>query len=305
MARQKSRRAGRRVKDKWKSKSWYRIVAPDMFDGAIVGETPASEPEELLGRTAEISLQDLTGDFSKVHIKAQFKVNGVRGGECVTRFIGHDMTSDYIRRLTRRRRSKIDSVFDTRTKEGYQVRIKILSVTDKRINSSIKQSIRDRMKHILDEVVPQSTLPELVSKMIFSGLAKKIKKETKDIYPLKRVEIRKSEVRSVPSDEELDEKIISEEELEEEAEKKAEEEEEEELEEEAIVDKKKKKTKPEVIEEFKNIEGVGPTMAEKLYDGGYESLEDLREATKEALTDVEGVGPAFSEKIIKALHPDE
>ena len=303
MARQKSRRAGRRVKDKWKSKSWYRIVAPDMFDGAIVGETPASEPEELLGRTAEISLQDLTGDFSKVHIKAQFKVNGVRGGECVTKFIGHDMTSDYIRRLTRRRRSKIDSVFDTRTKEGYVVRIKILSVTDKRINSSIKQSIRDRMKKLLDDIVPQCTLPELVSKMIFSNLAKQVKKETKDIYPLKRVEIRKSEVRSVPSDEELDEKIISEEELKKEEEKA--EEDKEEAKEEPVVEKKEKKTKPEVLEAFKDIEGVGPTMAEKLYDGGYKSIEQLKEASQDELTEVEGVGPAFSEKIIKALHPDK
>ncbi len=301
MARQKSRRAGRRVKDKWKSKSWYRIVAPDMFDGAVVGETPAAEPEELLGRTASISLQDLTGDFSKVHIKAEFKVNGVRGGECVTRFIGHDMTSDYIRRLTRRRRSKIDSVFDTRTKEGYQVRIKILSVTDKRINSSIKQSLRKKMKEILDEVVPNSTLPELVSKMIFSNLAKKIKKETKEIYPLKRVEIRKSEVRSVPSDEELDEKIVSQEELDEQAEEEAEED----AEEEKVKKVEKKKTKPKVIEEFQGIEGVGPTMAEKLYDGGYKSLEELKEATKEDLKDVEGVGPAFSEKIIKALHPED
>ncbi len=305
MARQKSRRAGRRVKDKWKSKSWYRIVAPDMFDGAVVGETPAAEPEELLGRTASISLQDLTGDFSKVHIKAEFKVNGVRGGECVTRFVGHDMTSDYIRRLTRRRRSKIDSVFDTRTKEGYTVRIKILSVTDKRINSSIKQSLRKKMKEILDDVVPKSTLPELVSKMIFSNLAKKIKKETKTIYPLKRVEIRKSEVRSVPSDEELDEKIVSQEELDKEAEEKAEEEPEKEPEEEEGKKEEKKKTKPEVIKEFQEIEGVGPTMAEKLYDGGYKSVKELKEATQEELTDVEGVGPAFSEKIIKALHPEE
>ncbi|MFW6144486.1 MAG: 30S ribosomal protein S3ae, partial [Candidatus Natronoplasma sp.] len=81
----KSRRAGRRVKDKWKSKSWYRIVAPEIFDGAVVGETVASDPESLLGRVSEISLQDLTGDFSRTHIKVKLKVNGVRGGECKTR----------------------------------------------------------------------------------------------------------------------------------------------------------------------------------------------------------------------------
>ncbi|MFW6040755.1 MAG: 30S ribosomal protein S3ae [Thermoplasmatota archaeon] len=296
MAKRKSRRAGRRIKDKWKSKSWFRITAPQMFEGAVVGETPASNPEDLLGRVTEISLQDLTSDYSKVHIKAQFKINGVRGGECLSRFIGHDMTTDYIRRMTRRRRSKIDSVFDVKTKEGYKVRVKILAITDKRINSSIKRSIRNRQEEILEKVSSESTLSEFVKQMLFGGLAKKIKNDTKDIYPLKRVETRKSEVLSVPKEEELEEKIISEEEVEEEEEVK--EEVEVEVEEEIP-------TKPEVLEQFQNIEGVGPTMAEKLYDGGYNSLAQLKEASKEELEKVEGVGPAFSEKIIKALNPKD
>lgn len=296
MPKGKSRRAGRRVKDKWKSKSWYRIKAPEMFDGSIVGETPAAEPDEMIGRTSHVTMQDLTGDFSKSHIKVNLKVNGVRGGECVTRFIGHDMTTDYIRKLTRRRRSKIESVFDTKTKEGYKIRIKLLSITDKRINSSIKRSVRKKQKETINETAKNSTLPELVQKMLFSDLAKKVKNDAKKIYPLKRVEVRKSEIRGVPRDEKLEEKIITEDEMEEEEEETEEDEAEEEEKEE------KTRTKPEVLEEFQGIEGVGPTVAEKLYDGGYHSLEELKEATKDELTDVEGVGPAFSEKIYEALH---
>lgn len=293
MARRKSRRASRRVKDKWKSKKWYRIVAPDMFDGSVVGETVASEPESLLGRVSEISLQDLTGDFSRVHIKVQLKIDGIRGGECITRFIGHDMTTDYVRRLTRRRRSKIDANFDVKTKEGYKIRIKPLSVTDKRINSSIKRSIRNRQKEVIKEIANKSTLPELVSKMIFGDLAKEIAKSCKKIYPLKKVEVRKSEVLSRPKDEELEVRIITEEELEEE---EGEEEESAEEEEEEI------KTKPEVIDEFQDIEGVGPTMAEKLYDGGFKSFAELRKATKEELQEVEGIGKTVSERIYNTLH---
>lgn len=297
MARRKSRRASRRVKDKWKSKQWYRIVAPDMFDGSVVGETVASEPDQLLGRISEISLQDLTGDFSRVHIKVQLKIDGIRGGECITRFIGHDMTTDYVRRLTRRRRSKIDANFDVKTKEGYKIRIKPLSVTDKRINSSIKRSIRNRQKEVIKEIANKSTLPELVSKMIFGDLAKEVAKSCKEIYPLKKVEIRKSEVLARPKDEELEVKIITEEELEEE-----EAEEEEEGAEEEEEEEEPTQTKPEVIDDFQNIEGVGPTMAEKLYDGGFESFAELRKATKEELQEVEGIGKTVSEKIYSTLH---
>ncbi len=298
MAKRKSRRAARRVKDKWKSKSWYRIVAPDMFEGALVGETPSTEPEDLLGRITEVSLQDLVGDFSKVHIKVQLKINGVRGGECVTRFIGHDMTTDYVRRLTRRRRSKVDSAYDVRTKEGYDVRLKVLSVTDKRINSSIKSSIRKTQDEIVNDVAIKSTLPQLAQKILFGGLATKLKRDCKQVYPLKRVEIRKSEVRSVPHEEKIDEKIVSEEEMEEIKKERAEEEEEE-VEVEEI---ESEKTKPEVMKEFQEIEGVGPTMAEKLYDGGFTSLESLTGASQDELTEIEGVGKAFSEKIYTALH---
>jgi len=295
MARRKSRRASRRVKDKWKSKKWYRIVAPDMFDGSVVGETVASEPESLLGRVSEISLQDLTGDFSRVHIKVQLKIDGIRGGECITRFIGHDMTTDYVRRLTRRRRSKIDANFDVKTKEGYKIRIKPLSVTDKRINSSIKRSIRNKQKEVIKELANNSTLPELVSKMIFGDLAKEVAQSCKEIYPLKKVEIRKSEILSRPKDEELEVRIITEEELEEESEEEEEAAEEEEEEDEV-------KTKPEVIDEFQDIEGVGPTMAEKLYDGGFKSFVELRKATKEELQKVEGIGKTVSERIYNTLH---
>lgn len=296
MARRKSRRASRRVKDKWKSKSWYTIVAPDMFEGAKVGETPAAEPELLLGRVSEISLQDLAGDFSKVHVKIKLRVNAVRGGECKTQFYGHDMTSDFIRRLTRRRRSKIEPAFEVNTKEGYRLRVKVLSVTNKRINSSIKRSLRDKQREIITEVAAKSTLSQFVQKMLFGSLVSRIKRECKAVYPLRTVEICKSKIISVPEEEHVDDLILTEEELEEEEEEEMVEEEEEEAEPE------KGTSKPEVMEEFQKIDGVGPTMAEKLYDGGFRTLDQLKEASEEDLTQIDGVGAAFSKKIHKALH---
>ena len=292
----KSRRAGRRVKDKWKSKSWYRIVAPEIFDGVVVGETVSSDPETLLGRVTEISLQDLVGDFSRTHIKVKLKINGIRGGECKTRFIGHEMTTDYIRRMTRRRRSKIEAVFTVRTKEGYKLKVKPLSITSKRINSSVKRSLRKKQHEVIKEMANESRLGEFAEKILFGELAKKLANECKTVYPLKQVEIWKSEVVSVPEQEELDVKIITEEELEEEEEAEEETEEEEEGEEE------KMPSKPEVVEQFQDIEGVGPTIAEKLYEGGFLTFQQLKDASKEDLRDVKGIGEAVSERIYEALH---
>ncbi|MFQ5553304.1 MAG: 30S ribosomal protein S3ae, partial [Thermoplasmata archaeon] len=39
-------RVAKRVKDRWKAKSWYTLHAPQMFNRAVLGETPAEEEEQ-------------------------------------------------------------------------------------------------------------------------------------------------------------------------------------------------------------------------------------------------------------------
>lgn len=61
MAKKQVTRETKKLKDKWKSKVWYPVIAPDMFNRVQIGETLADEPEKLIGRTIEVTLQDLTG----------------------------------------------------------------------------------------------------------------------------------------------------------------------------------------------------------------------------------------------------
>ncbi len=190
----KGKSASRKVKDKWKSKDWYKIYAPHMFNKTVLGETPSTDPSELIGRKTEASVHDLTGDFSKMHVKILFEIDDVDGYDAKTVFIGHDLTSDYIRRLTRRKRTRTDNVVDVRTKDGYLVRIKIMSVTEKRIQSSQESAVRSIMSEEVHKSVPEMTISDLVKKIISGDLAKELAQASKVIVPIKRVEIRKSEV---------------------------------------------------------------------------------------------------------------
>lgn len=190
----KSRAARRKIKDKWKSKRWYNLIAPDMFDGKIIGETPADSPDKLIGRVAEVTVQDMTGDFTKMHIKLQLKVHDVRGADAYTHFIGHSTTSDYIRRLTRRKRSRTDTTVSVTTKDDSLVRVKPIAITDRRIQSSRQTAIRKMMAEIVSKEASGKTLSELVRVMISGELSKEISEACKSIQPLQRVEIRKSEV---------------------------------------------------------------------------------------------------------------
>ena len=62
MAAPKGRSSGR--KDKWKAKSWYNVMAPDMFNRAKIAEALSDEPDKMIGRVAEVTAQDVTNDFS-------------------------------------------------------------------------------------------------------------------------------------------------------------------------------------------------------------------------------------------------
>src|SRR5207247_2583041 len=53
MAEKKSRAAARKIKDKWKAKVWYNLLAPEMFNKQLLGETPTDTPDKLVGRVTE------------------------------------------------------------------------------------------------------------------------------------------------------------------------------------------------------------------------------------------------------------
>ncbi|MDD1766242.1 MAG: 30S ribosomal protein S3ae [Methanomassiliicoccales archaeon] len=193
-ATKKTKTTTRKVKDRWRAKEWYKIHAPKMFNEMQIGETPSGDPSSLVGRTTEVTVHDLTGDFSKMHIKLKFKVNDVTGLDAHTVFVGQDLTSDYIRRLTRRKRTKTDHVVDARTKDGFLVRVKPMCVTEKRIQASQETAIRTIMTSHLHKTIADMSISDVVKSVISGDMAKDLSRSTKIIVPTKRIEIRRTEV---------------------------------------------------------------------------------------------------------------
>jgi len=199
MAKARARAAARKIKDKWRAKKWYNIIAPPAFDSVTIADTLSDKPENLINRVTGVSLQDLTNDFRKSHITLYFKINKVEDTNAYTQFIGHTLTSDYIRRMIRRRRSKIDGVYDVQTRDGALLRVKPFATTEKRIQSSQKKIVREAMKKTIYEQAKNSTLSEFIKDIIDGKLGSEIYKNCKKLYPVKRIEINKTEVLAQPT----------------------------------------------------------------------------------------------------------
>jgi len=115
------------------------------------------------------------------------------------RFLGHEMTTDYVRSLVKRRTSRIDSIVDVTTTDGYQVRIKPSCFTVKRARANQVKSIRELSKSVVMERSKNLDLNQLIQDVVRGKVSLDIYKEAKTIYPLRRVEVRKTEIRGEPA----------------------------------------------------------------------------------------------------------
>ncbi len=194
----------RTVKDKWRSKHFYKVRAPGLFQHVEIGETMASEPEQLVGRTLVTTLQELSGgaDIGKAHIKLKFKIDRVSGENTAeSRFIGHELTSDYVRRLARRKRSKIDTSLVVTTKDGVQIVLKPVAVGEQRLQTRLRAELRLKLRSLLTDEAAIKTAPEFVREMLQGELGKLLAHGLKTLYPLKKIEIRSSVVLGTIADE--------------------------------------------------------------------------------------------------------
>lgn len=199
MAKARARTTTRKVKDRWKAKNWYQILSPSLFNNVPIAETLAESPEHLIGRVTEVSLQDLTNDFRKSHIKLLFTVDKVEQNTAHTQLKGHLLTSDYLRRMIRRRKSRVDGVFTVETRDGAIVRIKPFAIAEKRIQSSQKKLIRNVMNDVITKEGKTKTLNSFIRDCLEGKIGSEIYKHCKIYYPVKRIEVNKTEIIRLPT----------------------------------------------------------------------------------------------------------
>ena len=190
----------RSVSRQKQEKRWYTLMAPEQFDREELGETPADEPDKVLGRTIETTLGDLHNDASENNTKLTFKVNEVASDSAYTEFVKHELTRDYLRSLVRRGSSKIQAYVTVLTTDDYRVQIQPVALTTKSADESQEKAVRREMIDIVEEAAEERTYAELVDSVVEGRLSSAIYNEAKTIYPLRRVEIQKLTLEARPEE---------------------------------------------------------------------------------------------------------
>ena len=186
--------AKEKIVDTWKSKVWYTVLAPQMFESKEIAQIPATEDSHLINRVLSVSLADLTGDISQSYANLHLRIYEVKGKTAYTKLIGHEMSMSYLRTLVRRRRNVISEVVDAESKDGVKIRIKLALFTARRVSSPIKTALRNATKTEVLLKTKETDYPQLAQELIFGKFSAGIFNRLKKICPLKRVEVRKTEI---------------------------------------------------------------------------------------------------------------
>jgi len=186
------RRKTRKIKDKWKEKRWVTVLAPDSFNNVPIAYVPITDDENAKGRVIEITLFDiLKGDPSQHQYKIFFQIDKVTKEKATTIFKKYEYAKEFLRSLIRRGSSKINFILDTKTKDGYIFRIKVLALSHRELNTSRKHALRIIAKDVIEKTVPHMTIDQFVQASCYGKINSDIMAATKKIIHLRHVGLEK------------------------------------------------------------------------------------------------------------------
>jgi len=171
-------------------KRWYTLKAPKVFDNIPFGETLASDPKLLKGRSIKANLNNFKKGIRRPAMELKFRITDVKGSDCVTDFESLEIMTPFVKRLVKRAKKRIDDSFVVETKDEIKVRLKPLILIKTTIQKGVGSGLRSEANTYFLEKAKEMTFNELVNKVIEGSILKELKGNLKKVYPVANVEIR-------------------------------------------------------------------------------------------------------------------
>jgi small subunit ribosomal protein S3Ae len=184
-----------RVKDKWREKKWVTVLAPSAFNNVPIAYIPITDDQSAIGRVIEVTLFDIVkGDPSQHQFKLYFQVNKVEGETATCVFKRYEYAKEFLRSLVRRGSSLINFISEFKTKDGYLFRIKIIALTNKKLNTSRKHALRLIARDVMQKTIPEMTIDQFIQATAFGKINSDIHAAIKKIIHVRHVGIEKAKL---------------------------------------------------------------------------------------------------------------
>lgn len=183
-----------KIVDSWKTKNWYVVIAPKFLGEVEVARVPARDEGTLMNRVITLPLKEISHDVSHMYTNIRLRVSEIKGKSAFTKFIGHEVSREFLGTLVRRRREALSVVFPVTSKDGVRFTIKTLVVTGERCSERQKTALHNALKQELTKRVSATEFGKFIQETLYGRLGSELAAKLHKIAPLRRVEIRKTEL---------------------------------------------------------------------------------------------------------------
>ncbi|MFH0835537.1 MAG: hypothetical protein V1834_00040 [Candidatus Micrarchaeota archaeon] len=187
--------AAKKMIDSWKSKTWYSLVSPKFLGERQIAEIPASDDSALMNRIIIFPLKDITRDISHMYATVKLRVYEIKGKNAFTKFIGHEISREYLSTLVRRRRDTMEVVFNVKSKDEVEFRVKALVITNSPCSERQKKALHKALVDEVTALVAKTEFGEFIQALLYNKVSAELAGKLKKIAPLRRVEIRKTQLK--------------------------------------------------------------------------------------------------------------
>ncbi|HLD39822.1 MAG TPA: hypothetical protein VJB13_01650 [Candidatus Nanoarchaeia archaeon] len=171
-------------------KIWYRVVGPKLFGQMELGESYLASPEGAIGRNLKVNLKDVTGNMKDQNAYVKFTIDEVEGTTLKASASGYELTATSVKRMVRKNTNRLDDYLVFKTKDGKNVIIKTIIITQSKAQRSVQKQLRLRMKAYLADEVRNNTFEMVVSNLVTRKTQMNLKKLLYKIYPVNEAAIR-------------------------------------------------------------------------------------------------------------------
>ncbi len=136
----------------------------------------------------------ITRDIKTQNINVRFRITEFRDNVLHTKIIGYRYLSAAIKRLVRRRMTRIDDSIILESKGGQPLKIKPMLLTRGKVSKLIDHKIRMALREDLAKYASKNTYEEVFLSIIKNRLQTELKNKFSKIYPVRALLIRVLEV---------------------------------------------------------------------------------------------------------------
>ena len=177
-----------------KKKQWLKIHAGKPFNQQLIGETAIAEPGLAVGKPMTVNLMNLTGEIRKQNTNIKFVIDKVIEGKATTKVTGYEMISAGLKRMVRRRSSKIDMSFTAVTADKFKVRIKPFILTRNKVSNSVLNAMRRQTMDAVRKTISNTGFQNIIQDITNHRFQIGLKKQLSKVYPIKTFEIKSLKV---------------------------------------------------------------------------------------------------------------